>query len=119
MMPGAYSFLVFHMCIRGYVHMNVCPSVRICVCMYVCDPVRLRLRHLYQVEFSSFMVRYPTAGASVYCGHISSFIEERFNNKFIYHTFTRKCVHFACVIHGFQTHITLVECKRCDNRSRG
>ena len=41
-------------------------------CVYVCDPVRLRLRHLYQVEFCSFIVRYPTAGASVYCGHISS-----------------------------------------------
>ena len=39
---------------------------------YVCDPVRLRFRHLYQVEFCSFIVRYPTAGASVYCGHISS-----------------------------------------------
>ena len=36
------------------------------------DPVRLRLRHLYQVEFCSFIVRYPTAGASVYCGHIFS-----------------------------------------------
>ena len=41
--------------------------------MYVRDPVKLRLRHLYQVEFCSFIVRYPTAGASVYCGHISSF----------------------------------------------
>ena len=40
---------------------------------YVRDPVRLGLRHLYQVEFCSFIVRYPTAGASVYCGHISSF----------------------------------------------
>ena len=40
---------------------------------YICDPVRLWLRHLYQVEFCSFVVRYPTAGASVYCGHISSF----------------------------------------------
>ena len=45
-----------------YVHINVCPSVR--------DPVRLRLRHLYQVEFCSFMVRYPT---SMYCGHICSY----------------------------------------------
>ena len=27
---------------------------------------------MYQVEFYSFMVRYPTAGASVYCGHIFS-----------------------------------------------
>ena len=39
---------------------------------YVRDPVRLK--HLYQVEFCSFIVRYPTVGASVYCGHISSFI---------------------------------------------
>ena len=44
------------------------------VCTYVRDPVRLRLRHLYQVEFCSFIVRYPTAGASVYCGHISSLV---------------------------------------------
>ena len=43
--------------------MNVCTYVH----MYVRDPVRLRLRHLYQVEFCSFIVRYPTAGASVYC----------------------------------------------------
>ena len=41
---------------------------------FVCDPFRLRLRHLHQVEFCSFIVRYPTAGASVYCGHISSFL---------------------------------------------
>ena len=41
---------------------------------YIHDPIRLRLRHLYQVEFCSFTVRYPTAGASVYCGHISSLI---------------------------------------------
>ena len=41
---------------------------------YVHDSVRLRLRYLYHVEFCSFIVRYPTAGASVYCGHISSFI---------------------------------------------
>ena len=54
--------------VRGYVPMNVCPSVRMCVR----DPVRLRLRHLYQVEFCSFIVRYPTAGASVYCEHISN-----------------------------------------------
>ena len=76
MMPGAYSFLVFSMCIRGYVRTNVRPSVRMCVRMYihtyVHDPIRLRLRHLYQVEFCSFIVRYPTAWLSVYCGHISS-----------------------------------------------
>ena len=39
---------------------------------YVRDPVSLRLRHLYQVEFYSFIIRYPLAGASVYCEHISS-----------------------------------------------
>ena len=44
------------------------------VCTYTRDPVRFRLRHLYQVEFCSFIVRYPTAGASVYCGHISSLL---------------------------------------------
>ena len=42
-------------------------------CGYIRDPVRLRLRHLYQVELCSFIVRYPTVGASMYCGHISSF----------------------------------------------
>ena len=44
------------------------------ICMYVSDPVRLR--HLYQVEFCNFIVKYPAAGASVYCGHISSFFGE-------------------------------------------
>ena len=43
-----------------------------CVRTYICDPVRLRLRHLYLVEFCSFIVGYPTMGASMYCGHISS-----------------------------------------------
>ena len=52
--------------------MDVRPSVRMCVRTYIHDPVRLRLRHLYQVEFCSFIVRYPTAGAFVYCRHISS-----------------------------------------------
>ena len=51
-------------------HTNVHPSVRMWVRTYVhtyiCDPVRLRLRHLYQVEFCSFIVRYPTEGASMY-----------------------------------------------------
>ena len=55
-------------CVRTNVH----PSVRMYVCTYVRDPVRLRLRHLYQAEFCSFIVRYPR-GASMYCGHISSF----------------------------------------------
>ena len=41
---------------------NVGPSVRLCVRTYIRDPVRLRIRHLYQVEFCSFIVRYPTAG---------------------------------------------------------
>ena len=63
MMPGAYSFYVFRTCLR--------PSVRMFVRTYVRDPVRLRLRHLHQVELCSFIVRYPTAGAAVYCGHIS------------------------------------------------
>ena len=51
-----------------YVRTNVGPSVPMCVRMYihvliyVRDPVRLRLRHLYQIEFCSFIVRYPTAG---------------------------------------------------------
>ena len=62
------------MCVRMnvlmYVHTYVCTYVR----TYICDPVRLRLRHLYQVEFCSFIVKYPTAGASVYCGHISSLV---------------------------------------------
>ena len=65
MMPGAYSVSVFRT--------NVRPSVRMCVhSTYIRDPVRRRLRHLYQVEFCSFIVRYPTAGASMCCGHISS-----------------------------------------------
>ena len=50
---------------------NVHPSIRVYI-RTLHDPVRLRLRHLYQVEFCSFIVRYPTAGASVYCGHSSS-----------------------------------------------
>ena len=64
MMPGAYSFSVFRTCILGYVRTNVHLFVRMCVCTYICtcDPVRLRLRHLYQVEFCSFIVRYPTGG---------------------------------------------------------
>ena len=49
------------MCVHTYVH------------MYIHDPVRLGLRHLYQVEFYSFIVRYSTERASVYCGHISSY----------------------------------------------
>ena len=55
-------------CVRAYECTSVCTNVT-----YVRDPVRLRLRHLYQVEFCNFKVRYPTAGASVYCGHISIF----------------------------------------------
>ena len=53
MMPGVYSFSVFCACVRVYVRTNVRPSVRMCVrtCIhtYVRDPVRLGLRHLYQV----------------------------------------------------------------------
>ena len=72
-MPGAYSFFGFPYvgtCMHAYKCMSFCMNVCTCVHTYVRDPVRLR--HLYQVEFGSFIVRYPTAGASVYCGHISS-----------------------------------------------
>ena len=72
MMSGAFSFSVFCTCLRGYVRTNVHPSVRMWVHTYIHDPVRLRLRHLYQVKFCSFIVRYPTTGAFVYCGHIPS-----------------------------------------------
>ena len=54
--------IVFWYSVCGYVHTNVHPSVRMCVRKYIRDPVRLRLSHLYQVEFCSFIVRYPTAG---------------------------------------------------------
>ena len=59
MMPGAYSFSVFHtwVCAYEYVLLYEC----VYVLMYILDPVRLRLRHLYHVEFCSFIVRYPTA----------------------------------------------------------
>ena len=67
---GHIVFSVFCMWVRAYKCTSFCTNV----CRYVCDPVRLRLRHLYQVEFCSFIVRYPTAGACVYCGHISSSI---------------------------------------------
>ena len=72
---GHIIFLVFHMCLRGYKCTSFCMNVCTFAHAYVRDPVRLRLRHLYQVKFCSFIVRYPTAGgggASVYCGHISS-----------------------------------------------
>ena len=55
MMPGSYSFFSFQ-----YVCTNVRP-VQMCVRTNICDPVRLGLRHLYQVV-CSFIVRYPTAG---------------------------------------------------------
>ena len=68
--------IVFRFSVRAYVDMCICACecTSFCtnVCTYIRDPVRLRLRHLYQVEFCSFIVRYPTAGASVHCGHISS-----------------------------------------------
>ena len=57
------------MCVWMYILLYKC----VYVCMYIWDPVGLRLRHLYQVEFCSFIVRYHTAEASLYCGHISSF----------------------------------------------
>ena len=43
---------------------------------YVRDPVRLGLRYLYQIEFCSVIVRYPTAGPSMYCEHISSWLKK-------------------------------------------
>ena len=70
--------IVFRFSVHGYVHTNILLSVQMYVCTrtyrYIRDPVRLRLRHLYQVEFCSFIVGYFTLGASVYCGHISSFL---------------------------------------------
>ena len=75
---GGGGDIVFRFSVRECVCTNVCLSVRMCVHTYVRayvrDSVGLRLRHLYHVEFCSFIVRYPTAGASVYCGHIFSFI---------------------------------------------
>ena len=71
---GAYSFSVFRTWVCAYECMPICTNVCTYVLTYVHDPVRLRLRHLYQVEFCSFIVRYPTVGASVYCGHISGFL---------------------------------------------
>ena len=65
MMLGAYSFSVFRTWVRAY------ECISFCIHVYVRDPVRLRLRHLYQVEFCIFIVGYPTAEASVYSGHIS------------------------------------------------
>ena len=85
MMQGAYSFLVFHTWVCGYECTSFCTNV--CICMYIRDPVRRRLRHLYQVEFCCFIVRYPTAGASVYCGHISSFFFG--------------LIFFGCILFGF------------------
>ena len=71
MMLGSYSFSVFHMWVSAYkcTSDSVCTNVR----TYVHDPVKLGLRHLYQVDFCSFIFRCPTAGASIYCGHISSY----------------------------------------------
>ena len=83
MILEAYSFLVFSRayvgtCVQMYVLLYEC----VYVCTYVHDPVRLGFRHLYQVEFCSFIVRYPTAGASVYYGHISSSLCEVKYTKF-------------------------------------
>ena len=95
MMPGPYSFSVF---VRGYVRTNVRPSVWMCVHV----PVTLRLRHLYQVEFCSFIVRYPTVGASVYCGHISSccFFFQVFKKKSVYAKHSDKEGWANCVDQG-------------------
>ena len=45
-------------CVRMYVLLYECVYVRTYIHTYVRDPVRLRLRHLYQVEFCSFIVKY-------------------------------------------------------------
>ena len=58
--------------VRAYECTSFCTNVCIYICTYIRDPVRLRLRHLYHVEFCRFIVRYSTVGASVYCEHISS-----------------------------------------------
>ena len=63
----AYSFSVFRTCVHGYVRMCAQMYVLLYQCVYVHtyvhtfiqkdihsyvrDPVRLRLRHLHQVEF--------------------------------------------------------------------
>ena len=59
-----------HTCVQMYVLLYECMYMYVHI--YICDPVRLMLRHLYQIEFCSFIARYLTAGASMYCGHISS-----------------------------------------------
>ena len=59
---GAYSFFVFP---YTWVHAYECTSFSTNVCTYIRDPVRLRLRHLYQVEFCRLIVWYPTAGGTV------------------------------------------------------
>ena len=76
--------IVFWFSIRGYVRMCIWMYVLLYVCTYVHDPVRLGLRHLYQVEFCSFIVRYPTAGASVYCEHILVFAEKIATTEFTF-----------------------------------
>ena len=50
------------MCVKMYAFLYECVYVRMYVHTYVCDPVKLRLRHFYQVEFCSFIVRYPQWG---------------------------------------------------------
>ena len=69
MMLGAYSFSVFRMCVRGYVHTNVRPSVRMCVRTYVCTPVKA----FVPGRILQFYSQVPHSGASLYCGHISSY----------------------------------------------
>ena len=94
MIQGAYSFFGFL-----YVRTNVRPSVRMCVRTYVHtyerDPVRLRLRHLYQVEFCSFIVRYPTAGHPC---TVDTFLVFHLYFRFVVQlTVARKqVVHFIC-----------------------
>ena len=50
----------------GYVRMYVLLYECVYIRTYVRDPVRLRLRHLYQVEFCSFIVRYREHQCTVY-----------------------------------------------------
>ena len=53
-----FGFPYVGTCIRIYILQYEC----VYIYTYVRDPVRLRFRHLYQVKFCSFIVRYPTAG---------------------------------------------------------
>ena len=62
-------------------------------CPRVMPRVGLGVKINNRSEFCSFIVRYPTAGASVYCGHISSFVwfglNVAFNNLSV---ISRRCL---------------------------